>query len=594
MAAYEVFKVDGLSLAESQHINDPHLYINVKISSALLQMLTNLGPLQPVSKDLPGGEFPKSSFSGTERSFSEVYYKKETNNDTHSRQWLAYSLIVDRVYCWTCRLYGTPKAQNNIFSMTGCNDWKHLSTRLKEHESSKVHLESEISRAMYVSQNRIDLSLIRSGNTQVSKNREIVRVLMDIILYLSKYDSAFRGHNEKLLKNDSINQGKFIGLTKLLSNYHPILLVHLENMNNTDKKKRLTFTSKDSQNAMLEALAETLRDEILQKVKNAGMFSVIIDTTTDNAKIDQLAFVIRYCSDDGEVFERLVGIDEVNDSSGKGMFDVFCELCERYGLNWRKQLIGQAYDGASNMQSELKGLRGYIQAQNPCALHVWCFAHCLNLAVVDACNANEKVMNFFGTIQTLVTFLGSRKRTHLYVQCQKELCPPTQRIRRLKHFSDTRWTYHDRAIEAVQITYGAILKTLETLSNQKSNETDMKSKTLAKGLLKSLNSFEFIVIMFMMRKIFNSTTPLSNYLQSSKLDFVEAMKLVKATRNELFHLRNLGREQLLECFINETKTFCVKFELNERNWIWKRISLKKKWMENCQMTKDQIQPKTIL
>eukprot|EP00102_Acyrthosiphon_pisum_P012922 XP_008182269.1 PREDICTED: zinc finger MYM-type protein 1-like [Acyrthosiphon pisum] len=420
LTAYEVFKADGLSLAESQHINDPHLYRNVKISSALLKMLTNLGPLQPVRKDLPGGEFPKSSFSGTERSFSEVYYKKETNNDTHSRQWLAYSLIVDRVYCWTCRLYGTPKAQNNIFSMTGCNDWKHLSTRLKEHESSKVHLESEISRAMYVGQSRIDLSLIRSGNTQVSKNQEIVRVLMDIILYLSKYDSAFRGHNEKLLKNDSINRGK------------------------------LTFVSKDSQNAMLEALAETLRDEILQKVKNAGMFSVIIDTTTDNAKIDQLAFVIRYCSDDGEVFERLVGIDEVNDSSGKGMFDVFCELCERYGLNWRKQLIGQAYDGASNMQSELKGLRGYIQAQNPCALH------------------------------------------------------------------------------------------------------------------------------------------------TSKLDFVEAMKLVKATRNELFHLRNLGREQLLECFINEAKTFCEKFELNERNWIWKRISLKKKWMENCQMTKDQIQPKTIL
>lgn len=63
------------------------------------------------------------------------------------------------------------------------------------------------------------------------------------------------------------------------------------------------------------------------------MFSVIIDTTTDNAKIDQLAFVIRYCSEYGEVFERLVGIDEVNDSSGKGMFDVFCELCEHYGLN---------------------------------------------------------------------------------------------------------------------------------------------------------------------------------------------------------------------------------------------------------------------
>lgn len=80
---------------------------------------------------------------------------------------------------------------------------------------------------MYVNRNRVDLSLIISGNTQESKNQEIVKVLMDIILYLSKYDSTFRGHNEKLLKNDSTNQGKFIGFIKLLSNYHPILLAHL-------------------------------------------------------------------------------------------------------------------------------------------------------------------------------------------------------------------------------------------------------------------------------------------------------------------------------------------------------------------------------
>lgn len=94
--------------------------------------------------------------------------------------------------------------------------------------------------------NRIDFSLIRSRNTQVSKNREIVRVLMDIILYLLKYDSAFRGHNEKLLENDSSNQVKFIGLTKLLSHYHPILLAHLENINNTDKKKTYFYVKRFS------------------------------------------------------------------------------------------------------------------------------------------------------------------------------------------------------------------------------------------------------------------------------------------------------------------------------------------------------------
>lgn len=93
------------------------------------------------------------------------------------------------------------------------------------YESCKDYLESEINRAMYVSQNRIDISLIRSGNSQVAKNREIVKILMDIILYLSKYDSAFRGHNERFFTNDYFNSRKFLGLSRLLLKYHPVLSV---------------------------------------------------------------------------------------------------------------------------------------------------------------------------------------------------------------------------------------------------------------------------------------------------------------------------------------------------------------------------------
>lgn len=190
---------------------------------------------------------------------------------------------------------------------------------------------------------------------------------MDIILYLSKYDSAFRGHNEQFFTNDSFNSGKFLGLSRLLSKYHPVLSAHLASIENSNKSKRLTFMSKESQNAMLEALGETVREEILKEVKSAGMFSVIIDTTTDISKLDQFAFVLRYCSNDGDIFERLVCVDAVVDTTGKGMFEMFCKLCEKHGLNWKVQLIGQAYDGASNMQSEFKGLRSYVQA-NLCTL----------------------------------------------------------------------------------------------------------------------------------------------------------------------------------------------------------------------------------
>lgn len=43
VTASKVFKGDGLSLTISQHTNDPSLYTDIKITSALLQMLTSLG-----------------------------------------------------------------------------------------------------------------------------------------------------------------------------------------------------------------------------------------------------------------------------------------------------------------------------------------------------------------------------------------------------------------------------------------------------------------------------------------------------------------------------------------------------------------------
>jgi len=43
------------------------------------------------------------------------------------------------------------------------------------------------------------------------------------------------------------------------------------------------------------------------------------------------------------------------------------------------------------MLGAIKGLRTIIQNLIPNALHVWCFAHCLNLAVCDVCEATAEV-----------------------------------------------------------------------------------------------------------------------------------------------------------------------------------------------------------
>lgn len=110
----------------------------------------------------------------------------------------------------------------------------------------------------------------------------------------------------------------------------------------------------------------------------------------------------------------------------------------------------------------------------------------------------------------MVTFLGVSKRTATYVEFQKQLYK-NQRIRRLKSFSATRWTYHDRSLEVIQKTFKSIILTLKKISSE---ETDKKNKHLANSFLKQLNSFKFVLTMHMMRNIFLITTPLSSYLQN--------------------------------------------------------------------------------
>lgn len=116
----------------------------------------------------------------------------------------------------------------------------------------------------------------------------------------------------------------------------------------------------------------------------------------------------------------------------------------------------------------------------------------------------------------MVTFIDSRKITAIYVDLQKKFYP-NERIRCLKHFSNTRWNYHDRSIDVILKTFKAVIETLKQIVSE---EIDKKIRDAAKGFLKNLNKFDFVLIIHLVKKIFLVTTPLSAYLQAPDMDFI--------------------------------------------------------------------------
>ncbi|XP_050056174.1 zinc finger MYM-type protein 1-like [Aphis gossypii] len=430
--------------------------------------------------------------------------KSFPNDPSRIPDHVSYTLLHHFVEMGPCQPY--PHDLEN-----GSNDWKNLKRTIESHECSSNHLQSEISRGLYTKNIRLDTNLLHTANKEVESNREILRVVIEALIFIAQQNIAIRGHNEKIT---SLNTGNFLELLKLLSNYHPVLNTHLDKIKNTSTANRLTFMSNKSQNKILKILGDLVLSTILKNIKQAGIFAVIIDTTTDVSNLEQFSFILRFINEKGVTEERLVALETVDDSTGQGLFKCFKKITEEYAINWREHLCAQSYDGAACMQGVYSGLRSLIQIENPKAIYIWCFAHQLNLVVIDTCDCCEDTRNFFGEVQSLVTYLRARKRTSTFVKIQKELYPK-ERVLRLRNFSDTRWTSHDRVIDVIYTKFKALLQTLYELKNSTDRTTASMAKTLklvdlCKDKLKSLRSEKEYISIFQEAKSYANIYNLPN------------------------------------------------------------------------------------
>lgn len=534
----------------------------------MLAVLVRMGPCQPLPWQLSEQMFPKTKDNqGHLRSFHEShYYNNNQNNHPELRTWLSYSSTLDRVFCTSCKLFGLPKAKDLLLAKHGTNSWKNLTRNLETHEHTPEHMQSEIARYLFSKSIRLDLKLQHYKNQEISDNREIVRSIVEVLILVARQNIALRGHDEKIT---SLNQGNFIEILKVFGRHNALLMSHLEKIN-SKKRNRLSFLSHHCQNVLLKIIGNQIRSSIIKDLKKASLFSIIIDTTTDVANIEQFTFVVRYIHE-GKVNERLLCLEAAPDATGNGMFKTFCAISEKYEINWKTELCAQAYDGASSMQGKYSGLRTLIQNENPKAVYVWCFAHILNLVIIDTLDSTTDTKNFFGHLQSLVAFMRARKRTALFKECQKRLnVGPNakDRLQKIKNFCNTRWTSHDRVISVIHDKYEPLKDTLKILCES----TDRVTATTAQIFLKTITSFNFVLVLKLTKKIFSITTPTSCYLQSKNIDFIQALELVDKTKQELFNLRS---SEKLDELVDDAKQFAVENCLPKTDFSGSRIRKKK-------------------
>ncbi|KAF8075442.1 hypothetical protein N665_1093s0003 [Sinapis alba] len=497
------------------------------------------GPCQP-----RGHEFPKKLFQSKLRRFNPAWF------DLYG-DWLEYSVKKDKAYCLFCYLfrdYTENKCGSHAFVIKGFDDW-NKTERLRDHVGAVNSFHNSAKK-------RADY-LMKPGQSIVHafyKQNDAVKNEYKIRLNAS-IDAC---HDESM---DSVNKGNFLELVKYTAEQNELVSkVVLENA-----PKNNQMVSHKIQTNIVHCFAEEVIESIIKEVGH-DIFCLLVDESADVSDKEQMAMVFRFVDTHGVVKERFVGLTHVKETSSLSLKSAVDSLFAKHGLSMKK-LGGQGYDGASNMKGEFNGMRALILRECSSAYYVHCFAHQLQLVVVAVAQKHFGVGDFFDKIAVLLNVVGaSCKRKDMVREDYRNKVEEKTKKGEIKtgkglnqeisfqRPGKTRWGSHYKTLLRLVDLFASITKVLEYVEIDGS---DGIKRRQANGLLKYFHTFDFVFYLQLMLLLLGITNSLSKALQRKDQDILNAMSLVKSTKQQLYKIRDDGWESL----IDKVFSFCENYKI---------------------------------
>ncbi|XP_075086119.1 uncharacterized protein LOC142168851 [Nicotiana tabacum] len=300
------------------------------------------------------------------------------------------------------------------------------------------------------------------------------------------------------------------------------------------------------------------------KELNGDYFALLVDESFDVSRKEQMAIVLRYVDRMGFMVERLVDIVHVKDTCASSLKKAIVDLFAKLSLSL-SYVRGQCYDGASNMQGELNGLKMLIRQESRSAHSIHCFAHQLQLTLVAVSKKCIQVGELVVLVSNILNVLGSSfKRMDEFQESQKERIEEALDMGEFKtgrglnqelglsRACDTRWGSHYKSFKNSILMFGSILDVLEALVV---DARLMDNRAKAIGYLKTCQTFEVAFILHLMIDVLAITNKLNKCLQKKEQDIANAMLLVEVAKRRLQSLREDDWDSLIE----KVSTFSIKY-----------------------------------